>query len=157
MSTGYYEIGGPFDLIATNNPAAAATLRSTYSLSNASFAVDGASVVYTEGTNRFRLPKTLPAYDTAFAVGWPRGVREVVTERSLLNAHGTFYELPAAGSGGFRRIRPVATHRKRISDFVSWRGLFVMAGVADGATNDGHVFRSADGQVALWHGGVDDL
>ena len=155
--TGYYEIGGPFDLIATNNPAAEATLRGTYSLSNASFAVDAASVVYTEGTNRFRLPKTLPAYDAAFAVGWPRGVREVVTERSLLNAHGTFYELPAAGSGGFRRIRPVATHRKRISDFVSWRGLFVMAGVADGATNDGHVFRSADGQVALWHGGVDDL
>ena len=157
VGTGYYEIGGPFDLIVTNNPAAEATLRGAYSLSNANFAVDAASVVYTEGTNRFRLPKTLPAYDAAFSVGWPRGVREVVTERSLLNAHGTFYELPAAGSGGFRRIRPVATHRKRISDFASWRGLFVMAGVADGATNDGHVFRSADGQVALWYGGVDDL
>jgi hypothetical protein len=154
---GYYEIGGPFKLQATNNAAAEAALRGTYSLSNANFTVDAASVLYVEGTNRFRLPKSLPAYDAAFAGGWPRGVREVVTERTMLNAHGTFYEVPYSGSGGFRRIRPVATHKKIVSDFASWRGLLVMAGVADGATNDGHVFRSEDGQAALWFGDVDDL
>ena len=39
--------------------------------------------IYTEGTNRFRLPKKLRRPTTrAFASGWPRGVREVVTERS---------------------------------------------------------------------------
>ena len=79
------------------------------------------------------------------ASGWPRGVREVVTERRLFQAHGTFYELPRTDSGGFRRVRPVATHNKHISDFASWRGLFVIAGLKSGATNKGLVFRSDDG------------
>lgn len=155
--TGYYEIGGPLKLRVTNNAAAEATLRGTYSLSNADFSVDSASVLYTEGASRFRLPKSLPAYDTAAASGWPRGKREVITERLLFNAHGTFYELPYSTSGGFRRIRPVATHNRRISDFASWRGLLVIAGVTGGVTNDAHIFRSDDGQAALWLGGVDDL
>ena len=54
-------------------------------------------------------------------------------------------------------MRPIATHNRHISDFASWRGLFVMAGVSAGATNNGHVFRSDDGQAALWLGNVDDL
>lgn len=153
----YYEIGGGFQLRRTTNASAESTLRTTYSLSNANFSVDEASVVYTEGANRFRLPKGNAAYDTAYASGWPRGRREVVTERQLFNAHGTFYELPLSGSGGFRRVRPVTTHNKHISDFGSWRGLFVIAGVASSATNNGHVFRAEDGQAALWFGNVDDL
>lgn len=157
VGTGYYEIGGGLVLRASTNTAADAVLRSTYSLSNASFSVDAASVVVVEGTNRFRLPRTAGAYDAPTATGWPRGIREVVTERQMLNAHGTFYELPLSGSGGFRRIRPVATHGRRISDFASWRGLFVAAGVADTATNDAHVIRSEDGLTALWFGDVDDL
>lgn len=155
--TGYYEIGGPMQLRVTNNATSEATLRSTYSLSNANFTVDAASVIYVEGTNRFRLPKSRTKYDTPFGSGWPRGLREVVTERRLLNAHGTIYEVPYANSGGFRRIRPVATHNKHISDFASWRGLFAIAGVAASASSNGHVFRSDDGQAALWFGNVDDL
>ena len=153
----YYEIAGDFRLRRTTNAPAEAALRSAYSLAQAEFTLDAASVIHTEGTNRFRLPKSDSAYDAAFASGWPRGVREVVTERNLFNAHGTIYELPRADSGGFRRLRPVTTHNKRISDFTSWRGLFVMAGIASGAANDGHVFRSSDGQAALWFGNVDDL
>ena len=80
-----------------------------------------------------------------------------MTERQLFNAHGTIYELPYAASGGFRRIRPVTTHNRHISDFASWRGLFVIAGVAASATNSSHVFRSDDGQAALWLGNVEDL
>ena len=155
--TGYYEISGSLQLRRTTNATAEATLRSTYSLSNANFTVDAASVIFTEGTNRFRLPKNSTNYDAAFASGWPRGAREVVTERQLFNAHGTFYELPYSDSGGFRRIRPVATHNKHITDFASWRGLFAIAGLASGATNNGHVFRADDGQAALWFGNVDDL
>lgn len=155
--TGYYEIDGAFRLRRTANPAAETTLRTTCSLDKPGFTVNRASVLFTEGTNRFRLPKNSSAYDTAFGSGWPRGVREVVSERQLFDAHGTFYELPLSGSGGFRRVRPVATHNKHISDFASWRGLFVIAGLASSATTNSHVFRSDDGQAALWFGNVDDL
>jgi hypothetical protein len=54
-------------------------------------------------------------------------------------------------------MRPVTTHNRHLSDFASWRGLFVIAGVAADATNSAHVVRSDDGQAALWLGGVDDL
>ena len=156
--TGYYEINGAFQLARTTNAAAEATLRATYALSNADFTLDAASIIYTEnGTNRFRLPPGPSAYQAPFASGWPRGRREVVTERFLFDAGGTFYEVPRSDAGGFRRVRPVATHQKHISDFASWRGLLALAGVAAGATNDGHVFRSDDGQAALWFGNVDDL
>ena len=37
------------------------------------------------------------------------------------------------------------------------RRLFVIAGVANYATNDGHVLRSDDGKTALWFGNIDDL
>jgi len=132
-------------------------LRTTYGLANADFTVDAASVLVAEGSSRFRLPKSHVAYDTAGPVGWPRGKREVVTERDLFQAHGTFYELPKPGSGGFRKIRPITTHHKRISDFASWRGLFVVAGTPASAAKDGQFFPSEDGLTGLWYGNVDDL
>ncbi len=155
--TAYYEIGGALQLRHQTNATAEHALRTTYGLANADFSVDAASVIVTEGTNRFRLPKNDAAYDMAFASGWPRGRREVVTERDLFQAHGTFYELPKSASGGFRRVRPVCTHHKHISDFASWRGMLAIAGMAANATTNNHVYRSADGQAALWFGNVDDL
>lgn len=117
---------------------------------------DDASVIVTEGKLRVRLPKSHSAYDQPFATGWPRALREVVTERSLLNAHGTFYCVPRTISGGVRRIKPVCTHNKRIVDFCSWRGLLVIAGCRTDAKADGHYFASPDG-AGLWFGDVDDL
>ncbi len=155
--TAYYEIDGAMRLRRATNPAAETALRTTYSLARAGFSLDRASVIYTEGSNHFRLPRSGVAYESAFVSGWPRAVREVVTERNLFNAYGTFYELPRRDSGGFRRVRPIATHNKHISDFCSWRGLFVIAGLSSTATNNGHVFRSDDGGAALWFGNVDDL
>jgi hypothetical protein len=157
-STAYYEMDGSLQLRRATNASAENTLRTTYGLSNAPFTLDTASVIYTEGANRFRLPRSASAaYDSAFASGWPRGVREVVTERQLLQAHGTFYELPLSGSGGFRRIRPITTHGKHISDFASWRGLFAIAGIPASSATNTHVYRSDDAQAALWFGNVDDL
>ncbi|MCX6896392.1 MAG: hypothetical protein NTZ16_13025 [Verrucomicrobia bacterium] len=153
----YYEIDEALQLHCATNTGAEEMLRTRFSLTDSDFSVDSASVIYTEGTDRFRLPKNNHAFDTAFASGWPRGKREVVTERALFNAHGTFYELPYEGSGGFRHVRPVATHNKRITDFASWRGMLALAGVAAGMPADGHIFRSTDGQAALWFGDVDDL
>jgi hypothetical protein len=157
-STAYYEMDGSLQLRRATNASAENTLRTTYGLSNAPFTLDAASVIYTEGANRFRLPRSASAaYDSAFASGWPRGVREVVTERQVLQAHGTFYELPLSGSGGIRRIRPISSHGKHISDFASWRGLLAIAGVPSSAATNTHLYRSDDGQAALWFGDVDDL
>jgi hypothetical protein len=154
---GYYEIDGALRLHRATNATAETTLRTTYSLSNADFTLDAASVIYTEGTNRFRLPRASSGYETAYASGWPRGVRELVTERNLFDADGTFYELPRSDSGGFRRVRPVTTHNKHISDFALWRGLLAIAGVSANAATNTHVYRSDDGQAALWFGDIDDL
>ena len=54
-------------------------------------------------------------------------------------------------------MRPVSSHRKQISDFCSWNGLLVLAGVRTNAKSDRHVFADANHSTALWFGGVDDL
>jgi hypothetical protein len=137
---------------------------------------DAASVVLAEGTKVFRLPKPLdPAvaaeYEAPFATGWSRGFREVVTERSLLNAAGTFYVLPRVTSGGATRIQPVCSHGKRITDFCSWRGLLVLGGVRQaaaamplsGSTCVSRVIGSTDASgktsqgPAVWVGDIDEL
>ena len=154
---GLYRMGGALKLERADLPDKEKILRTKYGVSKADFSTDAASVIVTEGTNRFRLPKSHAAYDQAFASGWPRGKREVVTERFLFNAHGTFYELPRADAGGFRRMRPVTTHNKQISDFCRWRGMLVLAGTSTEAKPDEHFYRSEDGKAGLWFGDVDDL
>ena len=108
-------------------------------------------VIDAEG-NAFHLPRLHADYDGLE----DRPIREVVTERSLMNLHGTVYELPRFESGGVRRIKPVTTHGLRISDFCSWRGMLVLSGVDAGAEGE-HILRSEDGKAALWLGNVDDL
>jgi hypothetical protein len=86
-----------------------------------------------------------------------RKAREVCTERDLLQAHGTFYELPALNAFGAIRMRPVATSGLAIHDYCSYRGLLVLSGLQDGVKNDAHIIRSEDGQAAVWVGAADDL
>lgn len=114
------------------------------------------SVLLIQGAARYRLPRTDPAYDRPGAP--PPDVREVVTERSLLNAHGTFYVLPRPSAGGAARLKPVCTHRKFIADFCSWRGLLVLSGTRAATPADGkHFFTAGPGAPGLWFGDVDDL
>jgi len=155
--TGFYQVDGRLELGRTDDPVREKVLRSKYGVGGPDFVVGSSSVIVGQGKERFLLPKGPAAYDAPFGSGWPRGKREVVTERFLFNAHGTFYELPRADAGGIRGIRPVATHHKRISDFCSWRGLLVLAGTRSDAEPDGHFFRSNDGKAGLWLGNVDDL
>jgi hypothetical protein len=85
-------------------------------------------------------------------------MREVCTERDLLNCAGSFFEVPAENAGGIAKLRPIATHNRRIHDFASWRGLVVMSGIAaDAPAANRHIVRSEDGRVSLWVGAVDDL
>ena len=70
-----------------------------------------------------------------------------------------FTSLPSPNSGGFPKIRPIATHNRLIHDYCGYRGLMVVTGVAtdaDEQAND-HIVRSDDGKVALWMGAIDDL
>lgn len=124
------------------------------------FTVDDASVILMHHGKRLRLPKGSAAFDKAFAFGWPRGSREVESERHLANIHGTFYEVPLIINGqppAFNLMRPVSSHQKQISDFCTWNGLLVLAGVSPQAKSDGHVFTNSSHQLGLWFGGIDDL
>ncbi|MEZ5352458.1 MAG: hypothetical protein R2762_07460 [Bryobacteraceae bacterium] len=119
--------------------------------------VDAASVIYyDEEGKRWRLPKGPAVMDNPGPLGQARMAREASTERDLLSAHGSFYELPSNNAGGIAMVRPVCTHHRRIHDFTSHRGLLVLAGVDGGAASE-HVIRSDDGRVALWLGAIDDL
>jgi hypothetical protein len=120
---------------------------------------DAASVIFTDDAGkRWRLPKGDAAFDKPGPLGDSRAAREVATERDLFHAHDSFYELPANNAGGFAKVRPVSTHNLRIHDFCSYRGLFVMTGIAADAPGDNpHLIRSADGKAALWAGAIDDI
>jgi hypothetical protein len=152
----YHLIGGDIALKDVTDATAEAALRSTGATTK-SFGSDDASAWIDSGGTRFRLPKLDPLYDAPFAAGWARGVREAVTERELLNCHGTFYEVPRSNSGGYRKMRALATHGKRITDFASWRGLLVLTGVLDDAPVTDTLVRNPDGSAALWLGEIDDL
>jgi hypothetical protein len=122
---------------------------------------DAASAILNEGEKVFRLPKPLDPqvaadYEKPFAAGWPRGLREVATERALLNAAGTFYVLPRVTSGGAAKMQPVCSHGKRISDFCSWRGLLVLGGVRTAAGDDPRLLGQPDA-ARVWVGDIDEL
>jgi hypothetical protein len=96
--------------------------------------------------------------DRAAYADWLRQLREVCTERDLLNTGGTFFELPAENAGGIAKVRAVATHNRHVHDYATWRGLFLMTGLsADTPATNAHVIRSTDGKAAVWAGAVDDL
>jgi hypothetical protein len=100
-----------------------------------------------------RLPKASPAYDQAWTGEWPR-IREVVTERMLMDVHGLLYEV--SGLTYAWSIRPIAAHRRMISDFCSWRGMLVLAG-NDAAAESGSNYVRGGPDGGLWFGKTDDL
>ena len=157
VEAGYYEIASDMKLRRIDNAESLAWLKDKARIKGPDFQVDEASVIVTDRSGRFRLPKGAAVFDRPGPLGASRGVREVVTERNLLNCHGTFYELPQISSGGLSRIKPVCTHNRRIFDYCSWRGMMVISGCRSGAEPDGHFVASDDGKVGLWFGAIDDL
>jgi hypothetical protein len=154
---GAYDLDVNLKLRAANDPEGGAWTAKNVAIAAPIITADAASVLYVdEKGTRWRLPKGDAVFDQAGPLGYARLCREVCTERNLLNVHGTFYELPAVNAGGFIKLRPIATHNRRIHDFASYRGLLVMSGIAAEAQGD-HIIRSDDGQCALWVGAVDDL
>lgn len=97
---------------------------------------------------RYRLPQVAPVDPNA------RDLREVQSERYLLNLGGLLYEMPR--DDGIPRLRPICAHARRIHDFCTWRGLLVLSGCRPDAQPDGQYFAGPDG-FGLWFGAVDDL
>jgi len=135
------------------------------------FSVDEASVILISKENRsivgkkgnrtvLRLPKGPSVYDNSLSFGHPRMHREVESERMLANIHGTFYEVPFWIVGQaplYTKMRPVSTHNKQISDFTTWNGLLVLAGLKSNTSPSSRIFNSPDGKTSLWLGGIDEL
>ncbi len=108
----------------------------------------------TEEWKRYRLPKGSHSFDHAWNTEWMR-IREVQTERFLMDAFGIFYELPMMTYGGLIwGIKPIAYHLRIVPDFCYWRGLFVMAGDQTdhgvGQPQSGLLFQNIDD---LWNYG----
>jgi hypothetical protein len=155
---GYYELDGDLKLARKDDLAARAALVKNVAIPAGVITVDAASVlVVDDAGRRWRLPKGDAAFDAAGPLGPGRVCREVCTERDLFNAAGTFFELPAENAGGYPKIRPIATHNRRIHDYCSYRGLLILTGVADNAPASEHIVKSDHGRVAVWVGAVDDL
>jgi len=146
-------LGRDLVLAAGGTPESAAKVAAARAPSVASVRRDAASIVVEEDGRRWRLPVGEPSL--AEPAPGVRIVREVATERDLMNLGGTFFELPARNAQGMAKVRPVATHGLAIGDFCGQFGLLVMTGVAPGAEGD-RVARSSDGS-ALWLGVIDDL
>ncbi|MCK6446273.1 MAG: hypothetical protein L6Q99_07770 [Planctomycetes bacterium] len=99
---------------------------------------------------RYRLPQASHSFDHTWNTEWMR-IREVQTERYVMDAFGMFYDLPALVYGGHVwGVRPLGTHVRIVPDFVHWRGLLVLAG--DQTDNS-----VGQPQSGLWLGSLDDL
>ncbi len=156
--TGYYEIGPDMKLQHRDNPKSHQWLKENNAIGQPVFTTDDASVLVIDSSGRrYRLPKGHTDLQKPTQAGWPRSVREIVTERSLFNCQGNIYEFPRQNSGGFTKIRPVASSDYLIMDLCSWRGMLVIAGIADNADDNPHIIKSDDDKCALWFGTIDDL
>lgn len=154
---GYYELGGDMKLKRTDDPATTAFIREKFAIPKEVVTIDDASVLVVDDQGRrWRLPLGDDDYTNYTENGLLRICREVATERDLLSLHGTFYELPAENADGFAKVRPVASHGLKVHDYVSYRGLLVMTGIA-GKSHNEHIIRSDDGKAAVWAGTIDDL
>jgi hypothetical protein len=154
--SGCYDLGATFDLKPVNDPAGMQWTVEHAAIPTGVLSYDSASILYVDEKGRWRLPRGTAALDQPSALGAERVCREVCTERDLFNAGGTFFELPAENAGGFAKVRPVATHNRRIKDYASYRGLMVISGLRANAQGE-HIVRAIDGKTALWVGTVDDL
>ncbi len=117
---------------------------------------DDASVILEAKDKIYRLPKAKGSYNPAII----RNEREVQSERLLANIHGTFFEVPLYKVGEaplYDMMRPVATHQRKIIDFNTWNGLFVMTGVRKTSKPSKHILKNEEHDAGVWIGGIDDV
>lgn len=104
----------------------------------------------------YRLPKATHCFEHSWQHEWPR-IREVESERYLMDCQGIFYEMsPVLYQGKVWGIRPISTHLRIIGDYCSFRGMLVLAGNQTTPINDTNLFVGQP-QAGLWFGKTDDL
>jgi hypothetical protein len=153
-----YELNADMQLVHAD-PSTLEKIKQVTEIPKGIITVDEASVIFIENGQRWRLPHSFEKnQDSLLESSSLRKAREVCTERDLLQAHGTFYELPALNAMGAMRMRPIATSDLAIHDFCSYRGLLVLSGINPSAKNiNSHIISSKDGEAAVWVGTADDL
>ncbi len=157
-NAGYYEMGADLKLQRVEDAAAEKWVQTKVAIPKNVITLDEASVLVVDDRGRrWRLPRASKAYDGPTNAGELRVCREVATERDMLSACGTFFELPAENADGFAKIRPVCSHNLRVTDYGGYRGLLLMSGISPDAKAGVHIIRSDDGKAALWAGAIDDL
>lgn len=109
---------------------------------------------------RYRLPKGSRTFDETSCTEWMR-IREVETERALMDCHGLFYEIGMhTYDNELWAIRPISSHLRVIPDFCSWRGMLVFAGNQATPMKFGLQDRNplaGQPQAGMWFGKTDDL
>ena len=109
---------------------------------------------------RYRLPKGSRTYDETSNTEWMR-IREIETERTLMDCHGLFYEIGFHTYGNeLWAIKPISSHLRVIPDYCSWRGMLVLGG--NQATpmrfnEDDRNPLAGQPQAGLWFGKTDDI
>lgn len=105
---------------------------------------------------RYRLPKASHTFDHAWQTEWTR-IREVETERFLMDIHGMFYELqPIAFRDSIWGVNPICAHLRVIPDYCSFRGMLAMAGNENTPNADNNPV-GGQPQSGIWLGKTDDL
>lgn len=156
--TGYYELDSLMNLVKKDDAKTEQFIREKFAVPSNILTIDEASVLITDDAGRrWRLPKGNDALTDKTNSASLRICREVATERDLMNAHGTFYELPAENADGYAKIRPVASHAYAVHDYASYRGLLVMTGLNNQTAANEHIITSTDGKAKVWAGTIDDL
>jgi hypothetical protein len=156
--TGYYELDSALNLVRKDDSETSKFIREKFAVPSNILTIDEASVLITDDAGRrWRLPKGNEALTAKTNSASLRICREVATERDLMNAHGTFYELPAENADGYAKIRPVASHTLAIHDYASYRGLIIMTGLNNQTAASEHIITSTDGKAKIWAGTIDDL
>jgi hypothetical protein len=105
---------------------------------------------------RYRLPKASHTFDNGIQTEWTR-IREVETERFLMDCHGMFYELqPQAFEDSIWGVVPISTHLRLIPDYCAFRGLLALGGNQTTPNNDTNAV-SGQPQSGIWFCKTDDL
>ena len=155
---GYFELDGNMNFSPESNAEVIDFINKNMTITNEGLEItDGSVLIIDDKGRRWRLPKGSEDFTPLIRDNKMRICREVSTERDLLNCHGTFYELPAENADGFAKIRPISSHKFRINDYGSYRGMLVMTGLSDSESNNPRIINSTDGKMSLWCGSIDDL
>lgn len=105
---------------------------------------------------RYRMPKASHNFEHFWQTEWPR-IREVESERYIMDASGMFYELsPVAFDGKIWGLNPISRHLRIIPDFCTYKGMLVLGGNQQTPIFDTNLVVGYP-EANLWFGKTDDL